>query len=100
MANACNPGCDQAQPWIVDSEASGHMTGDVKLLTHYRKCIMFRHVTIAVGKAAQVISTGTIKMNLSLTLKKVLHVQHLKFNILSVEKLITKTQLSCIFLTH
>lgn len=73
------------------------MTGDGKLLSNYRKYLVIMHVTIADGKQAQVLRTGTVKINSNLSLYNLLHVLHLKFNLLSVGKTITDNYCHVIF---
>ncbi|KAK2452382.1 putative mitochondrial protein [Trifolium repens] len=75
------------KPWIVDSGASDHMTGDKSLFHHYSPCYDGMSVKIADGTLSKVAGTGSIILSEDIELKSVLHVPNLDCNLLSVSKL-------------
>ena len=83
-------------PWIVDSGASDHMTGNSNLFHTFSPCSGNYMVQIADGSTSKVAGMGTIIVTKDLILKSVLLVPKLTYNLLSISKL-TK-DLRCI--TH
>lgn len=75
------------KPWIVDSGASDHMTGDKSLFHHYNPCYDGLSVKIADGTLSKVAGTGSVTLSEDIELKSVLHVPNLDCNLLSVSKL-------------
>ena len=73
--------------WILDSGATDHMTGSSQLFSSYSPCAGNQKVKIAYGSFATVAGKGKIIISPLLTLKDVLHVPHLSYNLLSVSKL-------------
>ena len=90
--------------WIIDSGSSTHMSGDEDLCKHFSKAIKPIDVQVGNGSVLQAISVGDIIVNVNLpnggsrrcTLKDVLYVPNLAFNLLSVSKL-TKNNYSIVF---
>ena len=74
-------------PWIVDSGASDHMTGDKNLFSSFSPCTKDMTVRIADGTCSQVIGKGTVHISQDLILHSVLFVPKLDCNLLSVSKL-------------
>ena len=70
--------------WIVDSGASDHMTGNLRLFTTYRPCTT--PLTVC-GSLSNVVGIGTIKFSDSFILSSKLYVPSLHCNLLSVSKL-------------
>ena len=81
-------------PWIVDSGASDHMTGDATVLSTYSPCTGNTTVKIADGISSKVVGTGLMVISKDIILKPVLFVPILDCNLLSISKL-TK-DLNCV----
>ena len=73
--------------WIIDSGASDHMTGDLKLL--HKPVPMQHHSTINLlnGHSSHISHIGHVQLQNSLTLQNVLYVPDFKHNLLSVQQL-------------
>ena len=76
-----------SRPWIIDSRASDHMTGDASIFHEYNWCNENYTVQIADGSLSKVEGTGLIKISKDLILNSVLHVPNLDCNLLSISKL-------------
>ena len=74
-------------PWIVDSGASDHMTGDATILDNYSPCNGNLTVRIADGSLSKVAGTGSVVISKDLNLTSVLLVPNLDCNLLSISKL-------------
>lgn len=85
-------------PWIVDSGASDHMTGDRSLFSTYSQCKHYQTVRIADGSRTRVAGTGQIHISNSLILQSVLFVPSIDCNLISVSKL--NDDLKCITTFH
>ncbi|RVX22922.1 DNA-directed RNA polymerase III subunit 1 [Vitis vinifera] len=75
------------RPWIVDTGASDHMTGDAAILQNYKPSNGHSSVHIADGSKSKIVGTGSIKLTKDLYLDSVLHVPNLDCNLLSISKL-------------
>ncbi|RVX14584.1 Retrovirus-related Pol polyprotein from transposon TNT 1-94 [Vitis vinifera] len=75
------------RPWIVDTGASDHMTGDAAILQNYKSSNGHSSVHIADGSKSKIAGTGSIKLTKDLYLDSVLHVPNLDCNLLSISKL-------------
>ena len=75
------------KPWIVDSGASDHMTGDATIFSTYSPCPNNLTVRIADGSLSKVAGTGSVVLSRDLTLNSVLLVPNLDCNLLSISKL-------------
>ncbi|RVW82011.1 Retrovirus-related Pol polyprotein from transposon RE1 [Vitis vinifera] len=75
------------RPWIVDTGASDHMTGDAAILQNYKPSNGHSSVHIADGSKSKIAGTGSIKLTKDLYLDSVLHVPNLDCNLLSISKL-------------
>ncbi|RVW60823.1 Retrovirus-related Pol polyprotein from transposon TNT 1-94 [Vitis vinifera] len=75
------------KPWIVDSGASDHMTGDATIFDTYSSCPNNLTVRIADGSLSKVAGTGSVVLSRDLTLNSVLLVPNLDCNLLSISKL-------------
>ncbi|RVW89545.1 hypothetical protein CK203_043568 [Vitis vinifera] len=62
------------KPWIVDTGASDHMTGDAVILQNYKPSNGHSSVHIADGSKLKIVETGSIKLTKDLYLDSVLHV--------------------------
>ncbi|RVW87743.1 Retrovirus-related Pol polyprotein from transposon RE1 [Vitis vinifera] len=92
------------KPWIVDTGASDHMTGDAVILQNYKPSNGHSSVHIADGSKSKIAGTGSIKLTKELYLDSVLHVPNLDCNLLSISKLARDIQCvtkfysnSCVF---
>ncbi|RVW92035.1 Retrovirus-related Pol polyprotein from transposon RE1 [Vitis vinifera] len=61
------------KPWIVDTSASDHMTGDAAILQNYKPSNGHSSVHIADGSKSKIAGTGSIKLTKDLYLNSVLH---------------------------
>ncbi|RVW86908.1 Retrovirus-related Pol polyprotein from transposon RE1 [Vitis vinifera] len=61
------------RPWIVDTGASDHMTGDAAILQNYKPSNGHSSVHIADGSKSKIAGTGSIKLTKDLYLDSVLH---------------------------
>ncbi|RVW45480.1 Retrovirus-related Pol polyprotein from transposon TNT 1-94 [Vitis vinifera] len=75
------------RPWIVDTGASDHMTGDAAILQNYKPSNGHSSVHIADSSKSKIAGTGSIKLTKDLYLDSVLHVPNLDCNLLSISKL-------------
>ena len=80
-------GKKRKKPWIVDSGASDHMTGDATIFSTYSPCPNNLTVRIADGSLSKVAGTGSVVLSRDLTLNSVLLVPNLDCNLLSISKL-------------
>ena len=69
-------------PWIIDSRATDHMTGCLKLFFSYNPCAGYKNVKIAYGSLSTVVGTKSIQLSPSL-IHNVLYVPNLSCNLLS-----------------
>ncbi|RVW71043.1 Retrovirus-related Pol polyprotein from transposon RE1 [Vitis vinifera] len=67
------------KPWIVDSGASDHMTGDATIFDTYSSCPNNLTVRIADGSLSKVAGTGSVVLSRDLTLNSVLLVPNLDY---------------------
>ena len=75
--------------WIIDSEATDHITPQASFFTTYTPCPSTRKITIADGSLAIVVGIGDVQLSPSFTLKNVLHVTELSTNLVSIQKFTT-----------
>ena len=73
-------------PWIIDSSASDHMTGQSQLFHSYLPSSGLNKVRIADGSFSPIARKEEIALTLTLTLNSVLHVPKLSCNLFSVNK--------------
>ena len=73
--------------WVIDSSATDHMIGNLRLFSTLQSDFSKPTVTLADGSEARTLGTGTIFPISSLPLNSVLYVQNLSFNLLSVSQL-------------
>jgi len=74
--------------WIIDSDASDHITPDLSLLHDVKVFFGCCYITMCNGKKAQIKHIGSLVLSPGLVLKGVLHVLDFHFNLLSISKLI------------
>ncbi|KAL6321725.1 hypothetical protein AAG906_031238 [Vitis piasezkii] len=84
--SAFTAGKKRKKPWIVDSGASDHMTGDATIFDTYSSCPNNLTVRIADGSLSKVAGTGSVVLSRDLTLNSVLLIPNLG-NLLSISKL-------------
>ncbi|RVW78478.1 Retrovirus-related Pol polyprotein from transposon TNT 1-94 [Vitis vinifera] len=85
--SAFTAGKKRKKPWIVDSGASDHMTGDATIFDTYSSCPNNLTVRIVDGSLSKVAGTGSVVLSRDLTLNSVLLVPNLDCNLLSISKL-------------
>ncbi|RVW80145.1 hypothetical protein CK203_054111 [Vitis vinifera] len=85
--SAFTVGKKRKKPWIVDSRASDHMTGDATIFDTYSSCPNNLTVRIADGSLSKVAGTGSVVLSRDITLNSVLLVPNLDCNLLSISKL-------------
>ena len=73
-------------PWILDSGASDHMTGDANIFSEFHTSPEHHTVKIADGTLSKVEGLGSVNINQNLTLTSVLYVPKLDCNLLSISK--------------
>ena len=74
------------KPWILDSGASDHMTGDASNFSEFHMSTGNQTVKIADGTLSKVEGVGSVIINKDLTLTSVLYVPKLDCNLLSISK--------------
>ena len=75
------------KPWIVDSGALDHMTGDLNSFEEYKPCNGGKTVRIADGTCSFVVGIGLVIISKDIRLNSVLFVPKLDYNLLSISKL-------------
>ena len=73
-------------PWIIDSSASDHMTGQSQLFHSYLPSSGLNKVRIANGSFSPIARKEEFALTPTLTLNFVLHVPKLSCNLFSVSK--------------
>ena len=76
-----------SEPWVVDSGASDHMTGDDTILHEYSQCKEDSTIKIADGTLSKIEGKGQSRISKDMHLKSVLYVPKLDCNLLSISKL-------------
>jgi transposase InsO family protein len=84
-------------PWVLDSGASDHMTGNKSLLSHLSYSDSLPSVTVADGSKAKVQGLGRAHPLPNLSLESVLYIPGCPFNLISVHKLIRTLDCSVLF---
>lgn len=87
ILNTFTMGKKRKKPWIVDSGASDHMTGDATIFDLYNPCQNNVTVRIADGLLSKVTGTGSVVLSKDITLNSVLLIPNLDCNLLSISKL-------------
>ena len=85
--SALNGKMEKKSPWIIDSEASDHMTGDPNLFNQYSPCAGNFSIRIADGSLSKIADIGFVIISEDLTLNSALLVPNLECNLLSISKL-------------
>ena len=89
--NICFISCSST--WVIDSEATNHMTGNSSLFTTFQSHPSTTTVTFAGGSTSCVFGSRTIQLTLIITLTFVMSLPEFSFNLISTSKL-TRT-LNC-----
>ena len=79
--------------WIVDTGASTHMCSDFSLLVNPAIVTSPMHVSLPDGSQVSVQYSGTVVLNRTLELHNVLYIPKFQFNLLSVPKLATTSNI-------
>jgi hypothetical protein len=89
------------EPWVIDSGATDHMTGNSGLLSNLEHPSNPPNVTLADGSTTNVSGFGTANLNSSLSLYPVLYVPKFPLSLMSVSKLTKLLHCAATFLpTH
>lgn len=97
FSKALNTISQTKNPWIVDSGASDHMTGNSHIFSTYSPSAGNLKVQIADGSLSSVAGKGTIQLSDSVTLRPTLHVPNLSCNLLSISQLTNNSNCSAHF---
>jgi len=73
--------------WIIDSNASDHITPNLDILTSVQKLSIPGFITMPNGKHSRIAHIGSLQLTPTLLLTNVLHVPDFQFNLLSASKL-------------
>lgn len=76
--------CLNSSPWIIDSGATDHMTSSFCLFGSYSPVYCNEKIRITEGSFTSIEGKGTIPLTTKLTLRSILHVPKLAWNLLSV----------------
>lgn len=87
-------------PWILDSGASDHMTGNKSLFTHLSYLDSLPSVTFADGSQIKVQGSGQTHPSSKLSLDSVLYVPGCPFNLISISKLTRTLDYSVLFVNN
>jgi hypothetical protein len=74
--------------WLMDSSCSRHMTGNKKWFSSFTPLSHKEYVTFGDDKKGKVLGTSVIKVNDFFTLNDVALVDRLRYNLLSVSRLV------------
>lgn len=98
---------DSHEPWIIDSEATDHMTNNSNLFTSYIPSLRNIKIRIANGTFSAIVGTRDVQITPNITLKSTLHVPKLTCNLLSINKitqdlncLVQLSYSDCVFQDH
>ncbi|XP_074298443.1 uncharacterized protein LOC141629323 [Silene latifolia] len=86
--------------WIVDTEASDHMTYDLKLLSDIHEFKTPVKVGLPDGSVKLVYKMGTVKLTDDISLVHVFLIPDFKQNLLSVSKMLDDNKLTVMFTAH
>lgn len=84
----------EQRPWIVDSDASNHMTGNATIFHNYNPCNENHTINTEDGSLSKVAGTSSVIISKDLTPNFVLLVPNLDCNLLSISKL--TQELNCV----
>ncbi|KAL4562842.1 hypothetical protein LXL04_026873 [Taraxacum kok-saghyz] len=75
------------RPWVVDCGATDHMTGDRNTFAEFQPMSESKTIKVATGEDANVAGIGTVVISKNITLRSVLYVPNLDYNLLAPIKL-------------
>jgi len=85
VLQACSSG---GSSWVLDSGCTNHMTGDKSMFTSYSPTTNSSgNIVFADNSKGGVVGLGKVAITLNHSISNVLHVDSLKFNLLSVSQL-------------
>lgn len=85
------------ESWIVDTGASDHMGGNIKLFSDLKKLEKHVNVGLPDGSITRVSQAGTVKLSPNITLRDVLYIPDFKNNLLSVSKVVEGSKIEVVF---
>ena len=74
-------------PWVFDSGATDHMSGNTSLFSHMNRSSSLPHVTIANGSTTSVEGIGSARLSPNISLSFVLYIPNFLFDLVFVSKL-------------
>lgn len=83
--------------WLIDSGASDHMTGNRNLLSNLRTLKSKVRVGLPDGSIKTVNEVGNVQLKYKLVLNDVFYISDFKHNLLSVSKLLQRSDLKLLF---
>ena len=86
--------------WIIDSDATYHISSALKLFLHEDKNIMLPQVLLPSGEKANIVTKGSLPLNSVYYLCDVLCVPTFKVNLMSVSRLTKDLNCSVTFFPH
>ena len=92
-----NSSHDQSMSWILDSEATDHMTFDSNHFITYSPCASNRKVETADGSMLTVAGIGRVKIDIFRILEDILHILKLCINLIYVQKSAKLAEYSIVF---
>jgi len=87
-------------PWVIDSDASDHMTSMSPLFLSYNPCSGRDKVRIADCSLSSVSGKGSVSVSPSMNLASVLHVPNLAANLLSIARITIELNCRVIFYSY
>ena len=97
---ACLTQSSTLGPWVVDSGASEHISGNPHLFSHFLKSAPLPSVTVANGSHAVPKAVGSAEPLPTVPLEHVLYIPHCPFNLVSVSKVTRALNCSIKFDPH
>ena len=86
--------------WIIDSDATDHISSSPKLFLHEDKNISLPPVLFPSGEKANIVTKGSLPLNFVYYLRDVLCVPTFKVNLMSVSRLTKDLNCSMTFFPH
>lgn len=84
--------------WLIDSGATNHICSDLNLFQNRKPVVgANEYITVPNGRKIPIANIGSVRVNNSLVLHNVLHIPHIQFNLISVQRLCKDMNSSVIF---